>query len=437
MRETRFVRLLQLSALALPLLGHSPASLAADNWPQWRGPERDGSSPESHLPLSWSAEENINWKLALPARGAATPIVWDERVFLTVGEDPRKSDALWLWSIDRASGEVLWKGDLGSGNEQKHKQFLSSPSPVTDGDSVWALTGTGILKAFTFDGRERWARDLQAEYGPFGLQWGYASSPLLHGDSLYVQVLHGMHTDDPSYLLRIDKENGTTLWRAERPTAAVHESPDAYTTPQVYEMTSEAAGESGGGAVIVTSGGDVLTGHDAATGRELWRVAGLNPGRSGSQRLVASPLVGGDLIYAFGKRGPILAFRPGAGATAPELVWQSNDGTDVPTPVTDGRLLYVVNDKGIMWCREAATGDLVWGPERLTVETYSASPVLADGKVYATSEGGVTTVVKAGREFEVLARNELSGFTLASPAVSDGQIFLRTAEYLYAIGKRR
>jgi outer membrane protein assembly factor BamB len=409
--------------------------LAADNWPQWRGPASDGTSSESGLPLDWGVGRNIAWQLALPERSAATPIVWGDRVFLTVGDDPQKSDALWLWSIDRADGKVQWKGSLGGGNEQRHKQFLSSPSPVTDGESVWALTGTGILKAFTFDGRESWARDLQAEYGPFGLQWGYASSPLLHGDSLYVQVLHGMRTDDPSYLLRIDKESGKTLWRVERPSAAVHESPDAYTTPQVYE-TAGGMG-SGGRTVIVVSGGDVLTGHDVATGRELWRVDGLNPGNSGSQRLVASPLVSGEMIYAFGRRSPILAFRRGAVGAAPTLVWQSKDGTDVPTPVTDGRLLYVVNDKGIMWCRDALTGDLVWGPERLTVETYSASPVLADGKVYATSEGGVTTVVKAGRVFEVLARNELSGFTLASPAISDGQIFIRTAEYLYAIGQRR
>jgi outer membrane protein assembly factor BamB len=410
--------------------------MVADNWPQWRGPESDGTSSESGLPLDWGTDRNIAWRLPLPERGAATPIVWGERIFLTVGEDPRQSNALWLWSIDRASGEVQWKGALGGGNEQKHKQFLSSPSPVTDGESVWALTGTGILKAFTFDGRQKWARDLQSEYGPFGLQWGYASSPLLYGDSLYVQVLHGMNTDDPSYLLRVDKESGKTLWKVERPTAAAHESPDAYTTPQVYELAGGTEGSSDSRAVIVISGGDVLTGHDAATGSELWRVGGLNPGRSGSQRLVASPIVNAEMIYAFGKRSPILAFRPGADG-APTLAWQSKDGTDVPTPVTDGRLLYVVNDKGIMWCRDALTGDLVWGPERLTVETYSASPVLADGKVYATSEGGVTTVVKASREFEVLARNELEGFTLASPAISDGQIFLRTAEYLYAIGERR
>jgi outer membrane protein assembly factor BamB len=426
MRTVPRASTLPLLALSLTLLA---GPLFADNWPQWRGPQLDGSSREKNLPVAWGVETNVAWKLALPERGAATPIVWDEHIFLTVGEDPEESDALWLWSIDRSSGEVLWKGALGGGNERKHKQYLSSPSPVTDGQSVWALTGTGVLKAFTVDGREVWSRDLQQEYGAFGLQWGYASSPLLHGDSLYVQVLHGMLTDAPSYLLRIDKQTGETRWRVERPTQALHESPDAYTTPQVLEIR--------GKTLIVISGGDVLTGHDAGTGREIWRAGGLNPENSRAQRLVASPLVSEGRVYAFGKRSPILAFEPGTTGATPRLLWQSDDGTDVPTPVTDGVLLFVVNDKGIMWCLNARSGEPVWGPERLTVETYSSSPVLADGKIYATSENGVTTVVRAGREFEILARNELSGFTLASPAISDGQIFLRTAEYLYAIGERR
>ncbi len=150
------------------------------------------------------------------------------------------------------------------------KHNMSSPSPVTDGKSVWVMTGTGVLKGFDFEGRELWARDIQKDYGAFGLNWGYASSPLLHEDSLYVQVLHGMNTDDPSYVLRIDKKTGKTLWRVERPTDAARESPDAYTTPALLRV--------GKTTEIVVSGGDYVTGHDPATGKELWRAGRLEPG---------------------------------------------------------------------------------------------------------------------------------------------------------------
>ena len=161
--------------------------------------------------------------------------------------------------VDRNKGTVRWKRPLGGGNRRMMKQQMSSPSPVTDGRTVWVMTGTGVLKAFDFDGKERWARDIQKDYGRFGLQWGYASSPLLHEDSLYVQVLHGMHTDDPSYLLRIDKATARRVWRVERPTRARFESPDAYTTPALLRHA--------GGTEIVITGGDVVTGHDLAIGQ--------------------------------------------------------------------------------------------------------------------------------------------------------------------------
>ncbi|PYR01565.1 MAG: hypothetical protein DMF97_07255, partial [Acidobacteria bacterium] len=191
----------------LVFLGCAVASLRADNWPQWRGPAQNGVSTEKNLPGRWSKTENITWTLDLPAWSGSTPIVWGDRIFLNVAEDlkRREGDNLFLWCVDRNNGAVMWKRPLGGGNHQEQKQNMSTPSPVTDGRAVWAMTGTGILKAFDFEGKELWARDIQKEYGRFGLNWGYASSPLLHGDSLFVQVLHGMKTDDPSYLLRIDK----------------------------------------------------------------------------------------------------------------------------------------------------------------------------------------------------------------------------------------
>ena len=340
--------------------------------------------------------------------------------------DPR-AEELALWCLDRNTGEVRWKRSLGAGNTQLMKQNMSSPSPVTDGKHVWVMTGTGILKSFDFEGNEMWSRDIQSDYGKFGLMWGYASSPLLYNGTLYIQVLHGMKTDDASYLLGVDPATGATKWRVERPTDAIVESPDSYTTPAIAHYL--------GKTEIVVTGGDYVTGHDPGTGKELWRGGGLNPNKARNYRIIASPLVSGDMVYVSTRKNPFLAFQLAGGG--PNQLWQTTDGPDVPTPVTDGTYLYLLRDNGVMLCLKARSGDVVWGPERVRPGTYSASPVLADGRIYVTSEDGVTSVVEAGPEFKLVAENELEGYTLSSPAISDGQIFVRTEKYLYCIGERR
>lgn len=399
----------------------------AEHWPQWRGPQLNGLSAEKNLPVKWSTTENITWKLATPALSGSTPIVWGDHVFLNVGDGGDLS----LWAVDRNKGTVRWKRPLGGGNRRMMKQNMSSPSPVTDGSLVWVMTGTGILKAFDFNGKELWTRSLQQDYGRFGLQWGYASSPLLFEDSLYVQVLHGMHTDDPSYLLRVEKATGKTLWRVTRLTNARFESPDAYTTPTLLRHA--------GGTEIVVTGADVVTGHDPATGKELWRADGLNPRNDGSYRIVASPVVQGDMIFAPSRERPLLALKAGGrgDVTRSHVLWSFNNGPDVPTPVTDGTYLYSINDRGIMFCLDTKTGRTVYGPQRLRNAVYSGSAVLADGKIYITDEDGVTTVIQSGPTFTLLAENDLGDYTLSSPAISDGQIFVRTSSFLYAIGQRR
>lgn len=399
----------------------------AGNWPQWRGPQLNGTSDERNLPLKWGAAENLSWKLPLPGLSGATPIVWGDRVFLNVAE----GDELYLWCVERNKGTLVWKKLLGGGNHKERKHNMSSPSPVTDGKSVYVMTGTGILKAFDFQGKELWARDIQKDYGAFGLQWGYASSPLLHEDALYVQVLHGMKTDEPSYVLRINRATGKTVWKVERPSEAIKESPDAYTTPALlrYDRTK---------TEIVITGADVVTGHDPATGKELWRAGGLNPENAPFYRIVASPVIYDGIIYAPTRIKPLLAFRAGGRGdiTKSHLLWSAPFGPDVPTPVTDGKYFYIVGDKGIVWCLDAKTGKELYGPVRIKPGDYSASPILADGKIYATSEEGLTTVIKAGDKFEVLAENNLNEYCLSSPAVSDGQLFIRTSGHLYCIGKR-
>ena len=398
----------------------------AENWPQWRGPSANGVSSETNLPVQWSATENITWKLALPSWSGSTPIVWGERIFLNVAEN----GSLFLWAVDRSKGAPLWKQHLGDGDHRQRKQNMSTPSPVTDGTNVWVMTGTGILKAFDFSGKELWMRDIQKEYGRFGLNWGYGSSPMLHEDSLYVQVLHGMKTDDPSYILRISKANGRTIWRVERPTIARQESPDSYTTPALLRY--------GSNVEVVITGGDAVTGHDISTGKELWRADALNPTNDGAYRIVASPVVHGNIIIAPTRERPMLVMRPGGrgDVASSHVMWSFNNGPDVPTPVTDGTYVYVVNDRGIMWCLDAKTGKEIYGKMRLRPSTYSGSFVLADGKLYITNEDGLTSVVRAGPKFEILAENNFDDYTLSSPAISEGQIFIRTTGGLWAIGKR-
>jgi outer membrane protein assembly factor BamB len=378
---------------------------------------------------------NIAWRLPLPAYSGSTPIIWGDLIFLNVAT-ATNTGALELWAVDRRKQAVVWKRPLADTNHMERKQNMSSPSPVTDGRHVWVMTGVGVLKGFDFTGREIWSRSLQSEYGRFGLNWGYASSPLLRGDALYVQVLHGMKTDDPSYVLKIDKATGKTIWRVERPTDAIHESPDSYTTPAWIDAN--------GRAELIITGGDVVSGHDPATGREYWRADILNPQNNRNYRIVASPTTAAGLIIAPTRNNPLVAMRPGGtgDVAGTHVVWRFAQGPDVPTPVSDGKLIYVVRDNGVVYALDVKTGTTVYGPERLPSGTYSASPILADGKIYVTTEEeGLTTVFRAGPKFEILSSNSLLGdcspYCLSTVAISDGQLFMRTSSYLWAIGERR
>ncbi len=423
-----------LPLVCLSILAAS-TTLLANNWPHWRGPTHDGVSKETGLPIKWSATENVAWKLELPAYSGSTPIIWGDTIFLNMATASNTGD-LELWAVDRTKQAMSWKRPIAAGNHIERKQNMSSPSPVTDGRTVWVMTGVGMLKAFDFTGKELWSRDIQTDYGKFGLNWGYASSPLLHGDALFVQVLHGMKTDDPSYVLRIDNATGKTIWRVERPTNAQRESPDSYTTPALLQYD--------GKTEIVISGGDAVTGHDPATGKELWRVDGLNPQNRGDYRIVASPTVMSGLIVSPSRNNPLTAIRPGGSGnvSTTHIAWQFDRGPDVPTPVSDGKLLYVVNETGVVYCLDLKTGQPVYGPERLPNDFYSASPILADGKIYVTGETtGTTTVFRAGPKFEILSSNTFgdgcSPYCLSTVAISQGQLFIRSSSNLWVIGERK
>lgn len=413
---------------------------ADTNWPHWRGPHGNGVSATTGLPTQWSSSQNITWSASLPSWSGGSPAVWENRIFIT---SPSKADgilqqvmgnsaggeSLLLLCLSRIDGSELWRQELDTGNDMHRKHNNTSPSPVTDGVLVWAITGTGVVTALDMDGRVVWQRDLQETYGAFGLQWGYASSPLLVDGRLIVEVLHGQHTDDPSYVIAFDAAKGDLLWRQERPTDAVAESPDAYTTPAVVR--------SGGDSQIVISGGDYVTGHDLETGAERWRLGGLTPEKRGNYRVVGSPVVTGDMLFVPTRKKPLQAFRLDGGVpdTDPVWAWNGAGAPDVPTPVSDGRYLYLVDDRGMVTCLDAASGIAVWGPHRTPEGTVSASPVLADGKLYLTNENGVTTVMVAGPQLQQLAVNELDGsYTLSSMAVAGKQLFIRTGTHLYCIG---
>ncbi len=425
-----------LSATALVAALYA-ADASSTTWGQWRGPLLNGSAPGARdLPVTWSPTENVVWRVDLPSWSAATPAVWGDHVFVTSAEkgfdgSHSEEDNILLLAINRVDGSIQWQKVIGNRNRTHRKQNLSSPSPVTDGRHVWTMTGSGFLQSHDYRGNLVWSRNLQNDFGAFGLNHGYASSPLLFGDRLYVQVLHGMKTDDPSYLLAVDKRTGKDVWRVERPTDAVFESPDGYATPAVAVVDGQPQ--------LVVLGGDYVTGHSLASGAEVWRMGGLNPEKHRFYRTIASPLVIGDVVYASSTRGkPFFAFRAAGSGLLPAsaVLWKNELGADVPTPATDGKRIFVVNDRGIAVSIDATTGKVLWDRQRIESGTYSASPLLADGKIYATNEEGATTVLSAGDEFEVLAVNRLDSRTLASPIAVGNQLFIRTADALYCLARR-
>ncbi len=439
-RSLVFSGLLALSSVGL-FAGPGPSF---EDWPQWRGPNLNGVSDSARAPITWSEEKNIKWKVKLPAWSGSTPIVQGDRVFMTSPSKPTESDTapvgrslrqqavregggskVELFCFARETGKLLWTSPISTGNRLFGKHNMASPSAVADADHVYAMSGTGVVGAYGFSGKNVWSRDLVEENGEFGLYWGYGSSPLLYDGKVVVQVLHGATTKKPSYLIALDTRTGKTVWKVERTTDAIAECPDAYTTPTVLQR--------GGKDEIVISGADYVTGHNPATGEEIWRVGGLNPQKARNYRICGSPVVVGDMLFAPSRRKPLLGLRCGSEG-APEISWAYGKGPDVPTPVSDGKYLYVVDDRGVATALDCASGDVVWGPERIARGTYSSSPVLASGRIYVTNEDCVTTIFKAGSEFEIVAENELSGgYTISSLAIADGEIFLRSADALYCI----
>jgi len=420
----------------------------AGNWPHWRGPYFNGSTDEKNLPSDWSRTENISWSVDLAGSSAATPIIWGERVFLS-GVDTAR-DMLLAMCFDRTNGKLLWQHDIAKGISRDRRSTYAAGSAVTDGKLGGFLYGNGELVCFDVNGRGKWARNIETDYGPFAFLWTYGGSPTMVDGRVYVQVLQrdvpvqgrgltGRKND--SYILAINPDTGKTLWRQIRPSKARQESLEAYSTPIPFSF--------GGKQQLLIAGGDALTGHNLETGKELWRWGTWNPRRITHWRLVPSPVVGDDIVLACApKNAPVYAIRPGGTGVLDDsaIAWASRDvrevSSDVPTPAFFDGDFFVLSDLRRCLSRvEPRTGKVKWTIQTPGRAKYEASPLAADGKVYVINHSGEAAVIDAahGNVLKVIPMDTHSGREVvrASISASNGQLFIRTTRKLYCVGKGR
>lgn len=400
----------------------------AEDWPQWRGPANDGISHETNLPVAWSNTEHVAWRLAMPGPAGATPVVWGDSIFVT---SATPSGDLLLLCVG-GDGQERWRKKVTNGDRtvRGDEGNSASPSPVTDGKYVWTFFGDGVLACYTFAGSEVWKENLQKRYGPFKIQFGMTSTPVLDGDRLYMQLLHS----GGALVVAIDKQTGKDIWRQKRPSDARAECEHSYASPVIYRDDQR--------SFLLTHGCDYVVAHSLQDGHELWRCGGLNPKGSYNEtlRFVASPVAApGLIVVPSAKNGPVLGLRPDAEGDISDSQkghrWVRPQNTpDVPSPLVVDNLVYLCRENGVLICLDAASGKELYA-ERAYSDRYRASPVYADGKIYLTARGGVITVVKAGPEFEILASNDMQEPISSSPAISNGRIYIRTFEALYAIGQ--
>ena len=427
------------------LLCASMGAFAA-NWPQWRGPNFNGSTEESNLPITWSTTENVVWTTPLPGQSGSTPIVWENSVFLA---SPDNQKNLNLICVNRKDGKIRWQNVVAVGDKTEGRNNMSSPSPVTDGKSVFVLFGTSDLAAFDFDGKELWKRNLGKDYGKFAIMWIYGSSPLLFQNRLYVQVLQrtpvpkdythatdGKATNEESresYILCIDPKTGKDIWRHVRPSDALKESQEAYTTPIPFKQ--------GDHWELAVLGGNCLTAHSLVDGKELWRCGGFNSKNDPWFRIVPSPVPGEGMLFASApKREPLFGIKTGGSGdvTSTQVVWSFKENpTDWSTPLLyKGKLFVLDGDKKVMTCLDPKTGEKKWQGNLGGGQIFWASPTGADNKIYCINENGTVVVLEAGDEFKILATNKLEeGPVRSSVAASNGQLFIRTAQNLYCVGR--
>jgi len=408
--------------------------IRAENWPGWRGPSGDGVSAGKGIPTKWSNTENIAWKIAIPGEGHSSPIVWGDKVFLTSSLTEKNKRI--LLCIDRLSGQTVWKRDVvQSPPETVHRlNSRASGTPATDGKQVYVTfmraegdeviapnvgserlitPGKIIVAAYDLDGNEKWKTNV----GDFLSAHGFNTCPVLFEDLV---ILNGDH-DGNAYLVALDRQSGRQRWRTRR-----ENKTRSYVTPIIREID--------GITQMILSGSLCIASYDPRNGKRHWIVDGP------TEQFVASMVYDGKYVFATGgyPERHTLAIRPGGkgNVTDTHIAWRTTRGAAyVPSPIISGRYLLMVADSGIASCFEARTGKRHW-MERLP-GGHSPSPVSADGLVYFVSDRGVTTIIRPSETFAVIAKNELGEPVSASPAISQGQIFLRTHQHLYCIGSKK
>ena len=417
---------------------------AEDRWPRFRGPGALGVSEQEGLPETWSATDNVAWVTEVPGLGWSSPIVWDDLVVVTsvvssgAVETPQgglylggergipTDEHRWLvLGIDAATGAVRWEREVHRGipPASRHlKNTYASETPVTDGEHIYAYFGNVGLFGLDMDGRLVWSLPVDPVVMRAG--WGTAASPVLHGNRVYLVN----DNDEQSYLLALSKETGAELWRVDR------DEGSNWSTPYVWEHEQ--------GTEVVTTGTGRVRSYDP-DGELLWEIGGM------SSIVAPTPFSRHGLLYVSSgyigdQRRPVFAVRPGArgdlsvtdGAPVHEsLAWHLPQGGSYNTsPLVYGDYFYTLLDRGYFTCHDARTGEEVYGRQRIRVgAAFSASPWAYGGKIFALSEDGDTYVMKAGPEFELLATNPLGEFTMATPAIAHGSLFIRTASKLYRI----
>lgn len=408
--------------------------IRAENWPGWRGPSGDGVSAGEGIPTKWSSTENIAWKIAVPGEGHSSPIVWGDKVFLTSSLTEKNKRI--LLCIDRLSGQTVWQRDVvQSPPETIHRlNSRASGTPATDGKQVYVTfmraegdeviapnvgserlitPGKIIVAAYDLDGNKKWKTNV----GDFVSAHGFNTCPVLFEDLL---ILNGDHDGD-AYLVALDRQSGRQRWRTRR-----ENKTRSYVTPIIREID--------GITQMILSGSLCIASYDPRNGKRHWIVDGP------TEQFVASMVYDGKYVFATGgyPERHTLAIRPGGkgNVTDTHIAWRTTRGAAyVPSPIISGRYLLMVADSGIASCFEARTGKRHW-MERLP-GGHSPSPVSADGLVYFVSDRGVTTIIRPSETFAVIAKNELGEPVSASPAISQGQIFLRTHQHLYCIGSKK
>ncbi len=441
--RSRFV--LTCSLLLASSLAH------AANWPQFRGPNQDGSSPETNLPETFSKTEKVKWTAVMPGPAASVPAVWGDHVFVS-SSDPARQKLVAI-CLSAKTGEVKWQKDVTDGYQHDERSNLASPSPCTDGQHVFFFYGSSVLAAFDFDGKEVWKRDLGKDYGSFGTQWTYSSSPAIDGGKLYIQVLqrnhafvyHGVQKGDPngkneSYVLALEPATGKEIWRHVRPSDALEESLESFSTPVFTTFE--------GKRLMLVTGGDTMSGHLADTGKELWRLESWNHAKIGHWRMVVSPVAGdGIALGCAPKKEPVFAVRLNASGKVQPL-WTSDSkevSSDVSTPLFyQGKFYVLDSDRKALACVDAKSGRVIWRGEFPTRNKIEASPTGADGKIYAIDQLGGVFVVKAGGEsFEIIHQTVfgLEGATSVNKdnicraciVAANGGLYIRAQDRLYFI----